>query len=430
MCVVCIVDNTRPTDKMVAQMYQANKFGAGIAWRETRKLKGTKGEEKIVHWRKGLKLEEVQELVRTVPIPFIAHFRIPSCGPDVPELNHPFPISDEVEMFLDGVIPGWVLFHNGTWHHWKDMLFDSCLKAGVKIPKGPWSDTRAMALVVKKLGLNALEFIDEKTVAFGPSQGNCLINGNGWSRVAVDDGEKKHGVLVSNEGWTHVRITDTPADDDNDDLSHYGGYPGIHMRGMVQKCHYHNVHTGNCQNCQLPSNIYCYEHTTLEKRTACDVEAFKEFDKEKKKGTQSPADMFSVVKPGGASSSAERTFPLGSNETPLGPPKQKEVEGGKTGVESSKEQGGGSHEGVGLRAVGPPRLGRRAHSSVIVVDEHGKARREPLIVGDASLEDLPRWASSFNPKRYRGRTAQSLDDVHRDARRRSAELGITVVGSL
>lgn len=428
MCVVCIVDNTRPTDKMVAQMYQANKYGAGIAWREKQKLKGKKAEESVVRWKKGLDLEEIQELVRTLPIPFIAHFRIPSCGPDVKELNHPFPITEGAEMYLDGVIPGWVLFHNGTWHRWKDMLFDSCLKAGIKIPKGPWSDTRAMALVVKKLGLHALEFIDERTVAFGPEKGDCRINGNGWSRVAVDGGIKKEGVLVSNEGWTNVHVSTacSVTDDDYADEMAYGGMGHINL---MKKCHYTNTHDGACTSYSLCNGIYCFEHNTHEKRTACEVKAFEAM--EKKQETPTPVGTFSVVKLGGASSSAERTFPPTQREAASGHIEPEKVEERQTDVETGTKEDGKADERISVRAARTHGSNGRIHSSVIIVDEKGKARREPLIIGDdTSSEGLPRWAGSFNPKRLRGHTGQSLDDLQLDARRRARDAGITIQGSL
>lgn len=181
MCVIMISETKRPSNEMVEKMFNDNPSGAGVAWREKGK----------VHWSKGLNVEEAKDLIAKVPLPFVAHFRIPSCGGATPYLCHPFPIDKGASVALEGSTSGYVLFHNGHWARWKDTLLEATVRGNVKIPTGKWSDSRAMALLASIHGLGVLEFIDEKIFVFGPDDHE--IYGNGWSKV--DD------IWVSNKMW-------------------------------------------------------------------------------------------------------------------------------------------------------------------------------------------------------------------------------------
>ena len=202
MCVIAVVDKERPTDDMVERMFDANNSGAGVAWRENG----------AVRWKKGLDVDEIKELCRTVPIPFVAHFRIPSCGGAHDTLCHPFPIEKGASVALEGTFKGFVLFHNGHWAKWKETVLDSAVRGNVKIPVGKFSDSRAMALMAAYHGLGILEFIDEKIIAFGPNE--IEVFGFGWSKV--------NEVWVSNKSWennfTYNRRSHK-AEDKKDDVS-------------------------------------------------------------------------------------------------------------------------------------------------------------------------------------------------------------------
>lgn len=180
MCVIAIAQDKSLTEEHVKKMFGANRDGAGIAWREHGK----------VQWRKGLDEEEMRDLCLTVPIPYVAHFRIASCGGIRPELTHPFPIGKEASLALKGATTGAVMFHNGHYHTWKDKLLLMATN-GMKIPTGAWSDSRLMAWVAAHAGANVLPFFDEKIVAF--SLTDMDIWGTGWT--LVDD------LYVSNRGW-------------------------------------------------------------------------------------------------------------------------------------------------------------------------------------------------------------------------------------
>src|SRR3990167_4580457 len=132
-------------------MFSANDHGGGVAWREGG----------LVHWKKGLDEAEMQEFVAALPLPFVAHFRIASCGAKSKELCHPFPVSKDASLALEGTTKGYVLFHNGHWAEWKPFTKETALKMGRPLPTGQWSDTRAMAWAAHNYGLGIWESCED-----------------------------------------------------------------------------------------------------------------------------------------------------------------------------------------------------------------------------------------------------------------------------
>lgn len=203
MCVIALALEKRPTENMIEAMYEANPSGAGIAWRGTAEL--TAGKEKgktvpVVHWKKGLDLDQVKALaLEEVALPFCVHFRIPSVGGDTPHLTHPFPIAPDSPCDLEGTTRGFVLFHNGHWSDWKKWGMDLSTSKGEKMPDGRWSDSRAMAWMAAHLGVSWLDFLDEKVIAFGP-QDIQVFQGkgfnDGWHQIGG-----KQDIYVSNRIW-------------------------------------------------------------------------------------------------------------------------------------------------------------------------------------------------------------------------------------
>lgn len=215
MCVVAIAQEKALTEDHVKRMFGSNRDGGGVAWRE--------GDR--VHWHKGLNEEEMKAACLSLPIPYIAHFRIASCGGIRADLTHPFPITKDVPLALKGSTTGAVLFHNGHYHRWKDQLLLMAVGSGMKIPTGAWSDSRLMAWVAAHCGLNVLPFFDEKVVAFGLH--DMDIWGGGWSEV--------DGLYVSNRTWEHSHM-----------VSH--GY-----QNMV--CRYKQ-----CKKTRETDSVFCADH--------------------------------------------------------------------------------------------------------------------------------------------------------------------------
>jgi hypothetical protein len=148
MCLLALARTRKMTNSEVEQSNKSNPHGIGISWVEDGK----------VIFKKGMTIEQFKPFYESFDhLPHIVHFRFRSAGSTSPELTHPFLATVESPLVLEyeGCDP--VLFHNGTESHWKEELTDACLKAGVKIPDGEFSDTRAVAVIVGLLGPNVLK---------------------------------------------------------------------------------------------------------------------------------------------------------------------------------------------------------------------------------------------------------------------------------
>lgn len=188
MCVILVAQAVRPRENMVRACWMANDDGGGVAFRGA--------QDGLVHWKKGLDLDEMIELAQTLPLPYVMHFRITSSGPSIDALTHPFPIDENAPTSLQGKTKGSVLFHNGHWARWRDLCLDAMFKGGRKMPGGSWSDTRAMAWLAGCFGIGFLEWVDEanRLVVFGP-KGTLDFQGRGWTQV--------EGIMCSNDGFKH-----------------------------------------------------------------------------------------------------------------------------------------------------------------------------------------------------------------------------------
>lgn len=192
MCVIIIADEgKRPSTEMVKQAWKKNDHGGGIAWRQTSPITG----KKEVVWKKGLSLEEMEKMCAELPLPYIAHFRLVSSGSLCDELCHPFEITKENLNRSEGTTEDYVLFHNGTWgFNWSEKVLDIALRPDnpYGLPKGEWSDTRAMSYMIawskgnQENGHHFMDFIGQKGVAFGPTDYDVFSGKDGWSEVGPD----------------------------------------------------------------------------------------------------------------------------------------------------------------------------------------------------------------------------------------------------
>ncbi len=207
MCVIAIVTKNRPDHEMIEKMWAPNDHGGGAAWRELDKQGNS-----IVRWMKGFDLKEMHRLAKSLPLPHILHFRAASKGMEVKdELCHPFAIDRKGSVELQGSTKNHVLFHNGTWWEWEkwlQMLVTST--PGLKMPEGPWSDTRAIALMTHFKGIPYVDlFIKERMVMFGPDTGdakNDMPIFGGSDSNPLNKWQNVNGILVSN-----TRFLQSPA---------------------------------------------------------------------------------------------------------------------------------------------------------------------------------------------------------------------------
>lgn len=208
MCCIALIDDDarRPSDILIDQMWERNKDGAGLAWRETQE-----DGKVLVAWEKGLMgiegLNRVKELAKVLPIPFIMHFRIATIGGIRANMTHPFPIDQRGQNTLTGKTDGYVLFHNGTWSEWDREGRETARSTGIPIPSGKWSDSRALAWVCSILGNGYMDFLPtQKGFALGP-EGWEIYTGNGWSQVT--DPVTREKIWCSNDHFIPTKPAGT-----------------------------------------------------------------------------------------------------------------------------------------------------------------------------------------------------------------------------
>lgn len=184
MCQIFVCENNYPTDEMLEKAEHWNDDGAGMAWLQ--EGEGKKGENVQVHWEKGLSLKEVKEKVKELKrdkvLPVVIHFRACSSGANDPQMTHPFPLTKEVQTSLTGEADA-VLFHNGTYANWGEIMKILCWAGGVKVPGGKWNDTRTLAWLAATRGVNALMLTDwgNGRIAVLKKDGEVIRRGENWS---------------------------------------------------------------------------------------------------------------------------------------------------------------------------------------------------------------------------------------------------------
>lgn len=179
MCVIMVIDDVRPSPEMVKKAWDWNDDFGGVAWREG------EGKNKVVCWKKGIEnVEDMQQLVKDLPTPFVAHFRIASSsgGQIDTALNHPFPINKKVPLELEGKGKDPVFFHNGDWKGWDSACRDAAIRSGVPIPKGQWSDTRGIAWLMA-IYPNFMSFLPEQRGVLFSLDDEEIFTGPGWEKV-------------------------------------------------------------------------------------------------------------------------------------------------------------------------------------------------------------------------------------------------------
>jgi hypothetical protein len=178
MCVILVCPaNIRPDRETLDACHKSNPHGVGVAWRD----------DDRVRWSKGLEPDELEPLIATLPGEIVIHFRWASVGEVTPKLCHPFPITANATTRLTGHARA-VLFHNGTWMEWREMLR--------RMPRGRvadvLSDSRVAASLVDLCGKDVLERLPGRWVFFERDFTELFGDWQRW-----------RGMRVSNLGFTH-----------------------------------------------------------------------------------------------------------------------------------------------------------------------------------------------------------------------------------
>lgn len=179
MCLLVVQKTGRLTEEQIRNAQSNHPDGAGCAWWES----------DGAHFKKGLTIDETIKLSKELPLGSCFHWRWSSVGGKGEELIHPFTISQDVPLKQEGVAKR-LLFHNGHFGAWNQILINHLSNRAV-LPRGNWSDTRAIAYLVHTHGAHILQLLDcGKFVVMENNQN--LTYGD-----FIEDG----GVLFSNSSY-------------------------------------------------------------------------------------------------------------------------------------------------------------------------------------------------------------------------------------
>lgn len=169
-------EDTYPTFEMLKNAEDTNPHGGGMSWIN---------KDGLVEWIKGKKMSprNVMKIIKNqkIKLPIIIHYRIATHGAINSMLCHPFPLGIEEKNSEHGVSDKGVLFHNGIWDDYSELAMKLCMSRDVKIPEGDMSDSSIMAWIASNIGLNFLEFTEEKVTVMTPK--GIQKFGEGWTTV-------------------------------------------------------------------------------------------------------------------------------------------------------------------------------------------------------------------------------------------------------
>lgn len=184
MCVAIACETRFPSKKVLKMCEEKNSDGGGIAWVE----------DGVVKFRKGIGYRKIWKITKRINPPALIHFRIATAGGVTPLLCHPFPINGEATLDTEGEADT-VLMHNGHWNDWRKTCLKLTVNRDLTFPKGPWSDSRAMAWLASSAGSTVLELLDEK-IALLTGNKKLTLFGSYWS--------ERDGIFYSNLFWEPV----------------------------------------------------------------------------------------------------------------------------------------------------------------------------------------------------------------------------------
>lgn len=183
MCVILNCVEKAPDKDILRFCELTNRDGGGVAWRDRVK--------NVNVYKKGLKSEEIADIIKDLPLPYVIHFRIGTAGGKVNELCHPFEISVNSELNKECETPNNLLFHNG--HISEYTLLNKLFKINLR---GHVSDSRILASLLAKTGL--------KTIRHFANGNKFIIMGK--KTLMIGDWKQKDGIYYSNLNWEPIKI--------------------------------------------------------------------------------------------------------------------------------------------------------------------------------------------------------------------------------
>lgn len=190
MCLLIVGHKAMPEASLVRMAEEQNPHGGGIAWREGGR----------VRFHKGIDSNDILRIMDKIKPPVIVHFRISTAGGVCPELTHPFPVTAQVGLELEGKTNA-VIAHNGSLINWQQLVVNHLSPAN-KLPAGVWSDTRAMAWLAHIHGPDIFEFLGEKVAYMSGTELKVYML-NKWVNHKQKDGSE---VLTSYDAMEMDRM--------------------------------------------------------------------------------------------------------------------------------------------------------------------------------------------------------------------------------
>jgi len=206
MCLIIVCEKNIPSIETMQKANNYNNDGIGVAYRKDGKV--------VV--KKDLNVKEAYNLLTSVELPAIVHFRLATAGGASKKLIHPFIIDKHSDVSNKSFeTDKAVLFQNGHYSDYEDKLINLCIHQGFPVPSGPMSDSRAIAIMVSVLGDGLLKLIKtSKFVVF--STKNLKVFGDDW---IVENGMKfsnKHFETVYDyKDWGNLNAYNGRYHDDN-----------------------------------------------------------------------------------------------------------------------------------------------------------------------------------------------------------------------
>lgn len=194
MCLLAICKTRKLTKEEFEASWDYNNDGFGMGWKDA---------QHRVHFVKGImKLEDALSAYEGIDdhCKHIVHFRKASVGGKIPELTHPFLVSEDSPITLEGHdvdIP--LLFHNGHWYDYKQIMIMLEIATG-KAVTNPISDTRVAAMYLARVGEDAI-------TRFGYGKVAILRPEKERSIVYAGEFTSENGVLFSNTSYKHSRYS-------------------------------------------------------------------------------------------------------------------------------------------------------------------------------------------------------------------------------
>lgn len=181
MCCL-LVATKRPDLETLQKIASSNRDGAGIAWYND------KGK---CEYQKGFNdVNEVNAFLDLIKPPYAIHFRLASIGGKSELLTHPFEVSYESALKLNGECEK-LLFHNGHIHDWEKLA----LAGGILEMEGDVSDTRALAAIIHSHKDNGRKFLSSLKNKF------VLMNSEFRRFQLIGDFTEDDGIFYSNTFW-------------------------------------------------------------------------------------------------------------------------------------------------------------------------------------------------------------------------------------